>query len=187
MSQTFDPEFTRMRREARAITDEGWIKDFLRRAPVGALATVYEEQPFLSVKFFVYDEAAHAIYMHSANEGRVMQNIRLNPKVCFTAYEMGRFLPGKRACSFGAEYQGVVVFGRLSVVEDPRRCLEVLNLLMLKLAPQFAPGEGYALPGEDDLEGLAVYQLAISGWSAKAKLADAAFAGAYRYEEVSPR
>ena len=53
------------RRSDRAVTDEAWIKDFLSGAPFGALATVSDGQPFINMNQFVYDEAAHAIYLHT--------------------------------------------------------------------------------------------------------------------------
>lgn len=39
-------------------------------------------------------------------------------RVCFSVYEMGRFLPGRVAADFGVEYTNVVIFGTATIVED---------------------------------------------------------------------
>ena len=61
---------THVRRSDRAVEDDSWIQAFLQRAPVGILATASDGQPFINSNLFVYDRAAHAIYMHTARTGR---------------------------------------------------------------------------------------------------------------------
>jgi nitroimidazol reductase NimA-like FMN-containing flavoprotein (pyridoxamine 5'-phosphate oxidase superfamily) len=180
----FDPNFTKIRRSQQAITDERWIKEFLKRAPVGVLATVFQDQPFLSTKLFVYDEIAHQIYLHAADEGRVLENIQLNPKVCFTTYTMGRFLPAPRARSFGVEYESVVVFGKLELIEVITEKISILKLVMEKYAPHLKPERDYPEIEEAELKGVAVYRLNISGWSAKLAHEEPDHPGAYDYEEI---
>ena len=181
----FDPEFTRIRRKTKAVDDEKWIKAFLAAAPVGVLATVFEDQPFLSPKMFVYDEAAHAVYTHSADEGRVFTNVQLNPKACFTAYEMGRLLPAPRARSFSLEYESVVVFGEIKIVHEDAEILHVMQAVMDKYAPHLQVGEDYPTITGDELHGLAVYRLEILGWSGKRYESSQDFPGAYRFEDVA--
>ena len=60
----------KVRRHDREVTDESWIRDYLKEAPTGAMATVNEGQPFINSNLFVYDEDAHAIYLHTARVGR---------------------------------------------------------------------------------------------------------------------
>jgi len=180
----FNPEFARIRRSTKAITDEKWIKDFLHRSPVGVLATVYHDQPFLSTKLFYYDENSRSIFMHSADEGRVRENVRRNPKVCFTVYKMGRILPSEKASGFGLEYQSVVVFGKISIVDEIDQVINVLNCLMGKYAPQFQPGEDYQPVVPSEISGLVIYRLEIASWSAKHSVGAGENPGAYRYDDI---
>ena len=55
--------------------DDAWIKDMLRRAPVGYLATVHRDQPYVNSNLFVYDEDSNCIYMHTAAVGRTASNV----------------------------------------------------------------------------------------------------------------
>jgi len=181
-----DPEITKVRRANKEVTDERWIKEYLHKTAAGVLATAVEEQPFLSPKLFVFDEQKHAIFFHSANSGRVWTNVHLNPNVCFSAYEMGRIIPADKSCGFGFEYSSVIVFGKISVVEDKDEAVSALRMFMQKFAPQEKPGKTYALVTHDDVYDMAVYRLDIEGWSGKQDKRTDDLPGAYRYEEINP-
>jgi nitroimidazol reductase NimA-like FMN-containing flavoprotein (pyridoxamine 5'-phosphate oxidase superfamily) len=170
-----------VRRSDRAVEDEGWIRDFLRRAPVGTLATVYEEQPFINTNLFVYDDAANAIYMHTAQVGRTRANVEADERVCFGVSEMGRFLPADEALEFSVEYAGVVVFGRAHVVEDDDEAHHALQLLLDKYAPHLKPGRDYRPIVDAELARTAVYRIQIDSWSGKKKQVERDFPGAFYY------
>ena len=166
------------------MNDDAWIVAFLQRAPYGVLATTLQDQPFIHGILFAYDSQRQTIYLHSANEGRTIDNVRLNPKVCFTVAEMGRLLPQPRARGFSVEYSSVVVYGVARIVDEPEEMLRGLSLLMAKYAPQLQPGVDYLQLSEAELEGVAVYCIEIAAWSAKRRQAAEDFPGAYRFEEV---
>ncbi|WP_069805391.1 pyridoxamine 5'-phosphate oxidase family protein [Thermogemmatispora onikobensis] len=174
-------ELHQIRRRDRAVNDEGWIRNFLHRAPVGVLATIESEQPFLNSNLFVYDEAAHAIYLHTAPSGRTRRNIEGSERVCFTVYEMGRLLPAKTALGFSVEYASVVVFGQGAIIQDRERARAALHLLLKKYAPHLEPGRDYRAVTDQELQRTSVYEIRITAWSGKKKEAAPDFAGAYRY------
>ena len=181
----FDPDFTHVRRNDRAVSDEAWIEAFLRHAPYGILATALHDQPFIHGILFAFDPQQKVIYLHSANEGRTIENVRMNPKICFTVAEMGRLLPNQQARGFSLEYGSVVVYGAARLLEKPEEMLFGLGMVMEKYAPHLKPGVDYRPLSEADLEGVAVYCIEISGWSAKHRQAVENFPGAYRFEEVN--
>lgn len=178
-------DYTEVRRSDRAVEDEGWIREFLRRAPVGVLATVYEGQPFINSNLFVYDEAENAIFMHTARLGRTRANIEAEERVCFSIMEMGRLLPADEALEFSVEYNGVVVFGRGQVISDPVEAKRALQLLLDKYAPHLRPGRDYRPTTDEELARTAVYRISIDQWSGKRKKVDEDFPGAYSYADVT--
>ncbi|HEX6386773.1 MAG TPA: pyridoxamine 5'-phosphate oxidase family protein [Anaerolineae bacterium] len=131
--------YTHTRRQDRAVTDDAWIRDFLRQAPMGVLATVYDGQPFINTNLFVYDETAGAIYMHTARVGRTQSNGAAAERVCFSVSEMGRLLPADEALEFSVEYKSVVVFGTAQIVTDVTEAERGLQLLLDKYAPHLRP------------------------------------------------
>jgi hypothetical protein len=174
-------ELTEMRRPDRGVSDDAWIKDFLRRVPFGAVATVADGQPFVNTNHFVYDEASHALYFHTAGEGRTRTNVEADSRVCFSASEMGRLLPAKTALEMSVEYAGVVVFGRARIVSDPEEARRALQLLLDKYFPHLRPGRDYRPITDDELSRTSVFRIQISEWSGKNKEAPADFPGAFPY------
>jgi uncharacterized protein len=171
-----------VRRRDRAVEDEAWIRQFLHTAPIGVLATINDEQPFINSNLFVYDEANHCLYMHTAKAGRTRTNIEQpESKVCFSIMEMGRLLPAPTARNFSVEYAGVVVFGNACVIEVVEEVRHALTLLMLKYAPHLEPDSDYVLATDDDLKATSVYRITIESWSGKKKEVGEDFAGAYWY------
>jgi uncharacterized protein len=176
-----------VRRSDRAVEDETWIKAMLHHAPVGALATIFEGQPFINTNLFVYDEAAHVIYTHTARLGRTRSNVEAQDRACFSISEMGRLLPAPEALEFSVEYSGVAVFGRVEIVEDSVEATRALQLILDKYAPHLKPGEHYRPPVEEEIKRTAVYRLQIESWSGKRKTVAPDFPGAYLYEDVAAK
>lgn len=174
-----------VRRSDRAVTDEGWIKELLHRAPVGYLATVQGGQPFINSNIFVYDEENHVIYMHTARVGRTQGNVDAYKKICFTVTEMGRLLPADVALEFSVEYAGVMVFGTAVIIHDAEEATHGLQMLLDKYAPHLKPGHDYRPPVAEELKRTAVFRLNIDTWSGKKKEVEADFPGAYLFDDVT--
>jgi nitroimidazol reductase NimA-like FMN-containing flavoprotein (pyridoxamine 5'-phosphate oxidase superfamily) len=173
------------RRKDRAVNDEKWIGDFLRRAPYGYLATVQDGQPFLNMNIFVYDESRHAIYLHTARTGRTRANVEEDGRVCFGVSNMGRLLPASTALEFSVEYAGVTVFGRASVVTDETEARDGLQQLLDKYAPHLRPGRDYRPTTAEELARTTVFRIDIEQWGGKQKVAHADFPGAFLYGTVA--
>src|SRR5262249_9168900 len=133
-------DLTHIRRRDRAVEDEAWIRDMLKRLPFGSLATVADGQPFINTNIFVYREDEHAIYMHTANAGRTRSNVEEDGRVCFAVSEMGRLLPADTALHMSVEYAGVVVFGTAAVVTDEAEARSALEAILAKYVPHLKPG-----------------------------------------------
>jgi hypothetical protein len=157
----------------------------LSRAAVGTLATVFDGQPFINSNLFVYDEATHVIYLHTARVGRTRANIEQEERVCFSVSEMGRLLPADTALEFSVEYAGVVVFGRASILQDGDEARYGLQLLLNKYFPHLRPGVDYRPTTDEELARTAVYRITIDQWSGKQKQAAPDFPGAFRYGQPS--
>jgi uncharacterized protein len=173
-----------VRRSDRAVEDDAWIRAFLHRAPIGVLATVHEGQPFINSNLFAYDEAAHAIYMHTAQVGRTRANVEGDKRVCFSISEMGRLLPADEALEFSVEYAGVAVFGSAELVHDKDEATHALQMLLDKYAPHLKPGRDYRPINDAELKRTAVYRIRIENWSGKKKEVEADFPGAFYYGQL---
>jgi uncharacterized protein len=172
---------TDIRFKPRIVEDDIWIKTLLHRAEYGVVATIYEGQPFAMNNLFVYDEAAHAIYMHTAQVGRLRANVETDERICFTVAEIGRLLPHRQPVEFDVEYKSVVIFGRGHLIEDQEAKRQALQLLLDKYAPHLKVGVDYDEMPEYDLKRTCVYCINIDEWTGKQNEAPPDFPGAFTY------
>jgi len=175
-----DPR-TQVRRRKRAVYDADWIVARLRAAEYGVLATCQNGQPFTVARNFAYDAERHCLYLHGARKGRTFEIVQPGARANFNVSRMGRLLPGAAAMDMSVEYEGVVLFGRISLVDDPAEAKTALQLLLDKYFPHLQPGREYIPVREVDLKVTAVLRLDIESWSGKRKQAPAAYPGAFRF------
>ena len=174
-----DVELRAIRRRDRAETDPAAIADLLADLPVGVLATAVDGQPLASPNLYVFDPARGAVYLHTARVGRTRRSIEANPRVAFTAFELGRLLPADTALDFSAEYRSVVATGRATVIEDPSEARTALRALLGRYAPHLAPGCDYRDVTSEEMERTSVIRVDLESWSAKAHEAEGPRADAY--------
>lgn len=151
--------------------DDGWIAEFLGRAPFGFLATVEDGQPFLNSNLFVYDPDKHAIFLHTARTGRTPGLLADPRRVAFSAAVVGRLLPADEALEFSVEYASVVAFGTGRTLQEPDAKRRALQLLLDRYAPRLRPGRDYRAITDDELRRTAVYRVDTDTWSGKEKAA----------------
>ena len=162
---------TRPRRADRSMADDAAIEAYLLKAAFGFIATSVEDEPYVVPRLFWYDNASRRIYFHSAREGRTRRNVERNPRVCFSAGELGRLSPADTAGKFSAEYASVVVFGRVRFLEEEEEKRRGLQGLLDKYFPQLEPGQDYRPITNEEIDITAVYAIDIEGWSGKQKVA----------------
>ena len=147
--------------------DEEWMRAFLRAAQIGRVATLWDDQPFVTPSTFWYDEANRRIIFHSNLAGRVRANLERNPKVCLEASEMGRLLPSNVALEFSLQYRSVMVFGTVRILESDEEMRAALTGLLEKYFPAMQAGREYRPITEKELKRTSVYELKIESWSGK--------------------
>ena len=164
-----EEHLTRPRRNDRALPDDGHIEALLHRLPVGFVALVDGDQPYINTNLFWFDAAARRIYFHTAAVGRTRRIVEGNPRACFCTAEIGRLLPADTALEFSTEYASVVAFGRVRLVEEEAEQRHGLQGLLDKYFPDLRPGVHYRPIIEEELRRTSVYAVEIDAWSGKQK------------------
>ncbi len=154
-------------RLAEFVQDDQWIIDFLKKTRIGHIGTRWEKQPFITPSTFYFDEDRNEILFHSNIVGRVRANIERHSKVCFEASEYGRFLPSNIALEFSMQYESVICFGTIRVLDDDEEKKMALYKLIEKYFPDMEPGKEYRPITEKELGRTSVYAITIEDWSGK--------------------
>ncbi|MCR4318871.1 MAG: pyridoxamine 5'-phosphate oxidase family protein [Candidatus Brocadiaceae bacterium] len=125
-----------MRRKDKEITAKNEIEDILSNTMVGRLGTCANGIPYITPMNFTYDKETSKIYLHCANEGRKIENIRANQNVCFEVEEVTNVLVKLPTCASSVAYRSVILFGNIKILSDPPAKNEALQKLANKYAPQ---------------------------------------------------
>lgn len=161
-----EPLLNKMRRPEYA-QDEEWIVDFLNRIQIGHIATRSDKQPYITPTLFWYSPEQHEIYFHSNVRGQIRSNAERYPEVCFEASQSGKLLPSNLALEFGMQYESVIAFGVIHLVEDEADKKRFLYGLIEKYFPGMTPGEHYRPITDKELQRTSVYAIAVEKWSGK--------------------
>jgi uncharacterized protein len=117
-----------MRREEREIKDQAGILAIMTEALVCRLGFSDEGTPYVVPMNFGLGE--NCIYLHCAREGRKLDIIRKNAKVCFEMDLLREIRQSPAACGWGARFESVIGFGRAVLVEDPSEKKGALDRIM---------------------------------------------------------
>ena len=149
-----------MRRKDKEIQDADEIIGIIQKASVCRLGLCCDNVPYVVPLSFGY--RGGCLYFHSAKQGKKMDMIRANPRVCFEI-DMGvEAIEADQPCDWGMKYESVIGFGRASVLEDPEEKKQGLNVIMEHYSPR--PPQPYA---ESVLEHTAVVRVQVEEMTGK--------------------
>ena len=126
--------FRPMARAKQAVSREECL-DILRREPRGVLSVLGDEgYPYGVPIDFWYCEEDGVLYFHSGRTGHKIDALRRCDKASFCVWDEGFRKEGDWALNI----RSVIVFGRVVMVEDHARAIELCRRLSLKYTPDEA-------------------------------------------------
>jgi uncharacterized protein len=156
-----DVEMKKMRRSDRLMTDEEAM-ELLERGEYGILCTADSEgQPFGTPLSYVF--TGKKIYFHAATAGAKLENIKVNPKVCFTVVGATEVLPG----DFSTNYESVMAFGTATLAEGEEKAMALAEIVK-KYSPDFIQeGDAYI---HANIDNCIVARIAVDEFSGKHRI-----------------
>ena len=121
-----------MRRSEKEITEKTEIESIIRQSMVCRLALSDGQSPYIVPLCFGYSN--DTLYFHCAKEGKKLDILRQNNRVCFEFDIGAEAKPGKTACDWGLAYKSVVGFGQVVMVEDAAEKRKALGLITAQYA-----------------------------------------------------
>jgi nitroimidazol reductase NimA-like FMN-containing flavoprotein (pyridoxamine 5'-phosphate oxidase superfamily) len=117
-----------MRRKDKEITDPDAITSIIRKSTVCRLAMSDDGQPYVIPMSFGYKDGV--VYFHSASEGRKIDVLQKNPRVCIEFDTDCRLKTGDSPCNWGFSFQSAVAFGVAAFIEDAAEKRAALDIIM---------------------------------------------------------
>jgi nitroimidazol reductase NimA-like FMN-containing flavoprotein (pyridoxamine 5'-phosphate oxidase superfamily) len=158
-----------MRRVDREITDTTGKLEIIGGCKVCRLGMIDGDEPYIVPLNFGYEYTGGvlSLYFHSAGEGRKIDILRKNRRVCFEMDGDHRLIEGDTACAYGLSYGSVIGLGLIEFIEERAEKVRALNLLM-----RHQTGEDRDFSYEDaQLDRVAVYRLRAESFTGKHRAA----------------
>lgn len=105
-----------MRRQDKEIKDREAIEAVIRRARVCRIAMCDGDVPYVVPMSFGYRDGC--VWLHCAAEGRKIDILRVNDRVCFEVDLDHATNRGEESCGWNLRYRSVIGFGRARIVEE---------------------------------------------------------------------
>lgn len=158
-----------VRRKDRQKTDPQFLIDLLRKAASCSIAVERDGYPLNHVAFFVYDEQNHEIIFHFSKHGFAGDEITNGKKVSVSVYRYGKLYTADRAVDFGCEYQSIIIYGTIRVLDNEDERMEAMRIFFDKFFPT-TPKDSYTDFTPDDTKPIHVVRVKIEDWFAKEHL-----------------
>jgi len=118
-----------MRRNERAVTDKKEIEAIITNADVCRIGLAVDNIPYIVPVNFGYKD--NSIYFHCALEGRKLDMLRQNNKVCFEMEVEPKVVDGGGiACTWTTTYQSIIGYGTAEILETSAEKIEGLDIIM---------------------------------------------------------
>ncbi len=117
-----------MIRKDREITSRDEIESIINKALVCRLAMADENGPYMVPLSFGYRD--NYLYFHCAKEGRKLDILKKNNRVCFEIDADHEIVMSEKACKWGMKYKSVIGFGNVFFIEDVESKKKALGIIM---------------------------------------------------------
>ncbi len=117
-----------MRRREREIRDQAGIQEILEKGLVCRLGLYDGQYPYVVPMNYGYRDGR--LYFHCAAEGRKIDILKKNDRVCIEVDIDSRIVRGDTPCRWAAKYRSVIGFGRARIIDDDKAKKAGLDVIM---------------------------------------------------------
>ena len=121
-----------MRRKDREVTGINEIEKIFHQCKTCHVAMVDNGAPYvvpLSYGFKILDGNTLELYFHSALEGRKLDILKQNNKICFEIVYEGEPVHANTPCSSGYYFASVIGYGEVVFIDDIDKKCEALSIM----------------------------------------------------------
>lgn len=121
-----------MRREKMEVKDFQTIEAIINSAQICRISMSNDNQPYTVPMCFGYEDKV--IYLHCAKQGRKVEWLKSNPRICVEFDIDVELVKSEHACNFNMKYRSVIGLGRASFISDNKQKRKALDIMLKKYA-----------------------------------------------------
>jgi len=152
-----------LRRSDKQWNDREEIEQVLASVRIMTVACCLKNEPYLFTVDFAWEPQTRQLWFHSASEGRKMDILKANPRVCVTVVEDRGYLEGE--CDHA--YRSLILEGKAQVVTDLAEKRHGLELLVRKHEPQPETVLARLAGDEESVRNIAIVRITVDAMSGK--------------------
>lgn len=120
-----------MRRKEK-LMDKKAIEAFISEQNVLRLGLSVDGQPYVVPLNYGYKDGT--FYIHCAKEGKKLEMLQANSKVCIEIDGHHELVVGENACQYTMRFTSVIGFGKASILSDKEEVRHGLDILMAQFS-----------------------------------------------------
>jgi nitroimidazol reductase NimA-like FMN-containing flavoprotein (pyridoxamine 5'-phosphate oxidase superfamily) len=151
-----------MRRRDKEIEEIKAIHEILEKGLICHLGLCDDAQPYVVPMNYGYRDGR--LYFHCAREGRKIDILRRNDRVCVVVDTDTRIVKGEAPCRWTTKYRSVIGIGRARIIEDEKEKRDGLDVIMNQHG---GGGDGY---DERSLQQALVIEVVLESMTGKQSL-----------------
>ena len=155
-----------MRRKEKEIVDKKVMVSIIEKAIICRVAMCWQDEPYVIPMNFGYQD--NYIYLHSAREGRKLDILRNNDKVCMEFDVDVELVKSQLACNTSMKYKSVLAFGKAVILKNIAEKKRALDIIMHHYYYHASPSV-FHYP-EDSLEKVIIFKIKIENMTGKESL-----------------
>jgi nitroimidazol reductase NimA-like FMN-containing flavoprotein (pyridoxamine 5'-phosphate oxidase superfamily) len=149
-----------MKKKNQEITDKRIINEILTCSEICRIAMLDNDSPYILPVNYGYKD--NIIYIHSAPEGKKIDLLKKNNKICFEIEQKAEIVKHEKPCKWATKYRSVIGYGEIEIVTDYEEKKKGLNIIMSHY------GEHLNLDySEKQVENIVILRLIISELTGK--------------------
>lgn len=155
-----------MRRKDREVTNKNEIEEIMLQCKTCHVAMIDGDVPYVVPLNFGYKftgSGSLELYFHSAFEGRKIDILKKNNKVCFEMANEGEAVHAETPCNSGYYFSSVIGYGEVLFLQDSAEKREALSVLF-----RHQTGKDAAF-NDSQAESVCVFKIISSNFTGKKK------------------
>ncbi len=132
-----------MRIKEKEIKSKAEIESIIKSSKVCRVAFSLNGEPYIVPMYYGYKD--NYLFFHSANQGKKIDIIKKNNRVCFEIDINTHIIDTGVPCNWKNSYSSVIGFGKAEIVEKFSEKVKALNAII----DHYSPGTIYKFPKEN--------------------------------------
>ena len=127
MDKKAEKKVDKVRRTDRQKEELDFMHALLENTVSCTVAVNTDENPLIHSTFFDFDKENNEIMFHFSKYGHGGNEMVNDKPISISVYKYGKLYTSERAVNFGGEYQSVIIYGKIRIVDEQEEKMNAMK------------------------------------------------------------